>query len=351
MQASDENAHEQRVTSQIELSLKYADAEIIAFFADAPKPLQDRVWNTKQRTNELPKSATIIGGFWMFQQWHARREVKHPAKVFVYTRLLEKAFIRLSLIKAELLPLTDDGEATEHGPTKRPKVDRPKLNYDGTPTVPLPITAGDSKLKRLVGRLIEIRKTFDPNGEAVSYEDGSRGLIEAVTAAIRGAFPRQTMSPALRDASIRDIRDRARELIDMANARIVGSPPFEPDAHVIEQLNLVMLAAEYANLPIRPLIVIAPERWNLHQVKEYAEQMQTACAAHDGGCNDKEPSTESLEGLFPASHFRAERAIEAKRLESARRDGRLKKCKKIHGRWLYSWDEVKQLYPEDFIDT
>jgi hypothetical protein len=57
---------------------------------------------------------------------------------------------------------------------------------------------------------------------------------------------------------------------------------------------------------------------------------------------------------FPADHYNTTYGIPASRLESARRDGRLAPptySKKIAGRWHYNDAEVRNLWPEDFLDN
>jgi hypothetical protein len=56
-----------------------------------------------------------------------------------------------------------------------------------------------------------------------------------------------------------------------------------------------------------------------------------------------QPAAQKEPLRFPADHYVSKYGIPAERLESARRDGRLKNCKKQNGRWQYDDAEVRKL--------
>jgi hypothetical protein len=54
---------------------------------------------------------------------------------------------------------------------------------------------------------------------------------------------------------------------------------------------------------------------------------------------------------FPADHYASKYGIPADRLESARRDGRLKNSEIRGKRWYYDDAEVRRFWPQDFEET
>jgi hypothetical protein len=85
----------------------------------------------------------------------------------------------------------------------------------------------------------------------------------------------------------------------------------------------------------------------LEAVIDWARRTAKRASAEQDGA----PQTPVQAALLPANHFADLYGIPTSRLESARRDGRLKKCKKLNGRWYFNETEIRSIWPEDFIES
>lgn len=77
-----------------------------------------------------------------------------------------------------------------------------------------------------------------------------------------------------------------------------------------------------------------------------AEAMGNFLISIAGGSDGSKPGHVKGKG-FPANYYDNKFGIPVKRLDSARRSGRLAGTKQ-HGRWLYLFKDVKRLWPDDF---
>jgi hypothetical protein len=78
------------------------------------------------------------------------------------------------------------------------------------------------------------------------------------------------------------------------------------------------------------------------RLRNWANDLRSKATGDEGEGNTTD--------MVTAEYFKDKFGIESSKLSAARRDGRLKKSKKVGGRWQYNKAEVKNLWPDDFIE-
>lgn len=278
---------ERRKAEAIKLANQYAQSEIQGFFADADDSIRSMVMldpgDVAYRCpRKLKQAAITLAGTWMYRQWRhsGNPEIDTEVMTLHHETQLQKAFVKLAMVKAGVIPLRDSDEALPQQylcTTISPAV-QPMFCQNGDPAKSLHLTFHDARLSRLVIELQKARIKHDADQRLSTFEVGSDEYRREVQAVVREVFPRPSMAKPLRDAWMRRLRDEAALLIDMVDNRTRSVQPFVIDNHVVEKIKLVAMQAEQVEGMDEPRLNNPPEQWNLYDAKAFGQAIIKACA-------------------------------------------------------------------------